>query len=453
MSPLPPRFASIILTFASLFHQSTWRYAQQLLVGAILAPGIRTVASVLRSLGQGRERHFVNYHRVLNRAPWSPREASRRLVRLLLATFVPDGPLVFGIDDTLERRHGRRIRAKGVFHDTVRSRGAQRVTTPGLRWLSVMLLAPIPWAQRVWALPVLTALAPNARYHAARGVRHKSLTDWARQLLQQLARWCRVLAPERPRIVVADATFATLELLAALAPSWTCITRVRLDLALYAPAPPRRPGTRGAPRKKGARLPGLATVLREPATRWQRVTVAGWYGNTTRPIELTTGTGVWYSSGKPVVPLRWVLVRDPAGRFEPQALLATDPTLPPVALVQYFVRRWQVEVTFEEARRHLGLETQRQWSDRAIARTTPVLLSLFSLVTVCATRLAQANALPVQRTAWYPKGLPTFSDALAAVRRECWRQMDFSTSFHLRDPRKLPNAIYRAVIEPLLYAT
>ena len=140
-------------------------------------------------------------------------------------------------------------------------------------------------------------------------------------------------------------------------------------------------------------------------------------------------------------------------RFEPQALLATDPTLPPVALVQYFVRRWQVEVTFEEARRHLGLETQRQWSDRAIARTTPVLLSLFSLVTVCATRLAQANALPVQRTAWYPKGLPTFSDALAAVRRECWRQMDFSTSFHLRDPRKLPNAIYRAVIEPLLYAT
>jgi DDE superfamily endonuclease len=313
MSPLPPRFASIILTFASLFHQSTWRYAQQLLVGAILAPGIRTVASVLRSLGQGRERHFVNYHRVLNRAPWSPREASRRLVRLLLATFVPDGPLVFGIDDTLERRHGRRIRAKGVFHDTVRSRGAQRVTTPGLRWLSVMLLAPIPWAQRVWALPVLTALAPNARYHAARGVRHKSLTDWARQLLQQLARWCRVLAPERPRIVVADATFATLELLAALAPSWTCITRVRLDLALYAPAPPRRPGTRGAPRKKGARLPGLATVLRDPATRWQRVTVAGWYGNTTRLIELTTGTGVWYSSGKPVVPLRWVLVRDPAG--------------------------------------------------------------------------------------------------------------------------------------------
>ena len=452
MPTLPPRFAAIILTFARLFHHATWRHAQALLLGAILAPGTRTITSVLRLLGHAGDRHFVNFHRVLNRAPWSPRAASRLLLRLLLRTFVPDGPLVFGIDDTLERRSGRRIRAKGVFHDSVRSRGAHSVNTPALRWLSVMLLAPIPWAQRVWALPVLTALAPNARYHAARGVRHKSLTDWARQLLHQLARWCGVLAPGRPRVVVADATFAVLALLAALAPSWTCITRVRLDIALYTPAPPRRPGTRGRPRKKGARLPGLATVLREPATRWQRVTVPGWYGATPRAVEVTTGTAVWCSSGKPVVPLRWVLVRDPTGRFDPQALLTTDPALTPVAILQYFVRRWQVEVTFQEARRHLGLETQRQWSDRAIARTTPVLLSLFSLVTLCATRLAEANRLPVPRTAWYPKRLPTFSDALATVRRECWAHMDFSTSRPTAPRRKIPADIFRQVIEPLLYA-
>ena len=452
MPTLPPRFASLILTFARLFHQATWRYAQALLLGAILAPGTRTVAGVLRVLGRAGDRHFVNFHRVLNRAPWSPRAASRLLLGLLLRAFVPDGPLVFGLDDTLERRSGRRIRAKGVFHDSVRSRGPHTVTTPGLRWLSVMLLAPIPWAQRVWALPVLTALAPNARYHAARGVRHKSLTDWARQLLHQLARWCRELAPERPRVVVADATFAVVDLLAALGPHWTCITRVRLDIALYTPAPPRRPGTRGRPRKKGARLPRLATVLGEPTTRWQRVTVSGWYGDTTRAVEVATGTAVWSSAGKPVVPLRWVLVRDPTGRFDPQALLATDQALTPVTILQYFVRRWQVEVTFQEARRHLGLETQRQWSDRAIARTTPVLLSLFSLVTLCATRLADANRLPMRRTAWYPKCLPTFSDALAAVRRECWAQMDFSTSFHTTDRRKIPPEIVRQVIEPLLYA-
>ena len=258
MLTLPPRFAAVILTFAALFHHRTWAHAQALLVGAILAPGVRTVTSVLRVLGRANERHFVNFHRVLNRAPWSPRAAGRLLLRLLLRAFVPTGPLVFGLDDTLERRSGRRIWAKGVFHDSVRSRGATHsVNTPGLRWLGVMLLAPIPWARRVWALPVLTALAPNANSHAARGLRHKSLTDWARQLLYQLNRWCRVLAADRPCIVVADATFATLELLAALAPTWTCITRVRFDIALFTPAPPRLPGTRGAPRKKGDRLPSL----------------------------------------------------------------------------------------------------------------------------------------------------------------------------------------------------
>jgi len=258
MSALPPRFASVILTFAGLFHQATWRYAEQLLAGAILAPGIRTVASVLRILGASGERHFVNYHRVLSRSPWSPRAASRLLLRLLVRAFVPAGPLVFGIDDTLERRRGRCIRAKGVYHDAVRSSRSHFVKATGLRWLSVMLLAPIPWARRVWALPFLTALAPSSRYNEQRGAQHKTLTDWARQLLRQTARWAAVLAPERPLTVVADSTYAVIELLAALAPQMTCITRLRLDAQLYAPAPRRTAGTRGARRKKGARLPQLA---------------------------------------------------------------------------------------------------------------------------------------------------------------------------------------------------
>jgi len=452
MSPLPPRFASLILTFASLFHQATWRYARPLLAGAVLAPGIRTVTSVLRILGAAGERRFVNYHRVLSRAPWSPRAASRMLLRLLVRAFVPAGPLVVGIDDTLERRRGRCIRAKGVYHDAVRSSRSHFVKATGLRWLSVMLLAPIPWAKRVWALPFLTALAPSSRYNEERGGRHKTLTDWARQLLGQTARWCGAIAPGRPLIAVADSTFAVIELLAALAPRMTCITRLRLDAQLYAPAPRRTAGTRGAPRKKGARLPRLAARLTDAATRWQRVTVPGWYGRAPRAVDLTSGTGVWYHSGMPVVPLRWVLVRDPQRRFDPQALLSTDVTLAPVAIVQYFVRRWQVEVTFEEARRHLGLETQRQWSDRAIARTTPVLLGLFSLVTLCAGRLVRAGTLRVRRSAWYRKDTPTFSDALGAVRREWWRAMGFSISLPTGDVRKSPSRRYGPLIEALIYA-
>jgi hypothetical protein len=213
---------------------------------------------------------------------------------------------------------------------------------------------------------------------------------WARQLLRQVSRWL----PGRSLIVVADSNFAAIELLAALRPRMTCITRLRLDARLFAPAPLRRPGTIGRPRVKGERLPLLSAVLTDAATRWARVTIPGWYGEGPRAVDLATGTGVWHHPGLPIIPLRWVLVRDPRGRFDPQALLSTDSTLSAVEIVGYYVRRWQVEVTFEEARRHLGVETQRQWSDAAIARTTPILFALFSLVTLLATRLVRDGRLP-----------------------------------------------------------
>jgi hypothetical protein len=451
--PLPARFAPVIVPFAGLFRQRTWRHARVLLVGAILAPGVRTVTSVLRALGLARERRWVNYHRVLSRAVWSPRAASRILLGLLVRAFVPRGPLVFGVDDTIERRRGKRIRAKGIYRDPVRSSHSHFVKASGLRWLSVMLLASVPWAGRVWALPVLTALAPSERADQEAGRRHKRLTDWARQLLRQTRRWCATLAPGRAVIMVGDMSFAALELLGALAPATTCITRFRLDARLFAPAPPRRPGTNGRPRVKGERLPLLSAILADPSTAWTRVAVPGWYGEGARDVELATGTAVWHQGGKPVLPLRWVLVRDPLGRFDPQALVATDVTLPAAEVVGYFVRRWQVEVTFAEARRHLGMETQREWSDRAIARTTPILLGLFSLVTLLATRLVRQGRLPVRTAAWYAKPTPTFSDALAAVRRQWWRAATtFAISPHDCDMIKLPRRVVRRLSEAACYA-
>jgi len=453
VSPLPTRFVPVIVAFAPLFRQRTWQHARALLLGAILTPGGRTVTSVLRILGLARARHWVNYHRVLSRAVWSPRAASRILLRLLVRAFAPEGPLVFGIDDTIERRRGKRIRAKGIYRDPVRSSQSHFVKASGLRWLSVMLLAPIPWAGRVWALPVLTALAPSERANRDAGRRHKKLTDWARQLLRQTRRWCATLAPDRSVIMVGDMSFAALELLAALAPAMTCITRLRLDARLFTPAPPRRPGTNGRPRVKGERLPLLSDVLTDPTTGWQRMTVPGWYGAGTREIELATGTAVWHHPGLPVVPLRWVLVRDPLGRFDPQALLCTDPTRTAAEVIGYYLRRWQVEVTFEETRRHLGVETQRQWSDRAIARTTPILLGLFSLVTLLATRLVRDGQLPVRTAAWYAKPAPTFSDALAAVRRQWWWTATSScTSTRDHNMIKLPRRIVRRLSEAVCYA-
>jgi DDE superfamily endonuclease len=451
MPTLPASMLALVLPFAPLFAGRVWHRALILLGGAILAPGRRTVAAALRVMGLEREPRFERYHRVLNRARWSGLAAGRVLLGLLVAAFVPGGPLLVGIDETLERRWGAKIAARGIYRDPVRSSHSHFVKASGLRWVCLMLLVPIRWAGRVWALPFLTALAPSERYDRGRGRRHKALTDWARQLLLVVRRWW----PERALVAVADSTYAALEFLAACR-SWanpvTVVTRLRLDAALYAPAPPREPGRRGRPRRKGGRLPTLSVVAADPATRWSPVSVAEWYGEGPRVVEIASDTAVWYHGGLPVVPLRWVLVRDPAGRFDTQALLCTDPDVAPEQILAWFVRRWQLEVSFEEVRRHLGVGTQRQWSDLAIARTTPALLGLFSLVTLFAQQRSARPTATIRQAAWYPKARPTFVDALALLRRELWAHQAFSRSGPAPDLIQVPRQFVAHLTDTLCYA-
>jgi hypothetical protein len=451
MRDLPEAIITVLRHFELAFSERVWEWAKILLVGAILAPGKRTVTSVLRVMGLSQERQFQTYHRVLNRDQWSSRHLSRILLSLLLRAFVPaDQPVVMGLDDHIERRRGDQIAAKGIYRDPVRSSKSFFVKTSGLRWVCLMLLAPIPWAQRVWALPFLTVLAPSERYHQERGSCHKTLTDHARQMIAQVRRWL----PDRPIIVVADSSYAVLELLSAaagLAQPVTMVTRLRLDAALYHPAPPREKGKKGAPRKKGQRQPTLAARLIDPATVWQRHTVR-WYGGTRRQVELASDTAVWYHSGKKVVPLRWVLIRDPLGQFEPQALLSSDQEVAAPQIVAWFVLRWQVEVTFEEARAHLGVETQRQWSEKAIVRTTPALLGLFSLITLLAHRILQGQELAVRQAAWYQKALPTFSDTLALVRQQLWPVGISWMSGAKDDVVIIPKALFERLTDTLAFA-
>lgn len=450
---LPPELAPVMIPFRPLFSKSVYRRARVLLVGTLLAAGARTVTAALRAVGRAQNRDFGAYHRVLSRAVWSPREAARCLLSQLIGRFVPEGPLVFGIDDTIERRWGPKIKARGIYRDPVRSSQGHFVKASGLRWLSMMLLTPIPWAGRVWALPVLTVLCPSERYSNTYRKRHKKLTDWARQMILQIRRWL----PERKLVVVGDSSFSVIDLLAqyhaAQCHAVTMVTRLRLDAALYEPAPPRRPGTLGRPRKKGERLPKLEEHLEESSAEWQRVEATWWYGHADKDVEIATGTGVWYHSGKPVVPLRWVLVRDPEGDLDPKAFLSTDLDASPIDILRWFVQRWSVEVTFEEMRRHLGMETQRQWSDLTILRTTPCLLGIFSLVTLMADRLAQTGALEVQRDAWYEKPRPTFSDALAAVRILLWKQQrkHYSGSGPPTGMLKIPAALFERLLRALSY--
>ncbi len=404
-------------------------------------------------MGLDQQRNFHRYHRVLSRARWSSREASRVLLGLLVEAFVPEGPLVVGIDETLERRWGKKIAAKGIYRDPVRSSHTHFVKSSALRWVSVALLAPIPWASRVWALPFLSALAPSERYCYEQGERHKKITEWAWQLLLLVRHWY----PEREIVAVADGAYAALKLLdrcRRLRKPITFITRLRLDAALYEPAPPRKPGQIGRPRLKGERLPNLSAVAEDPQTDWMPITVADWYGREERTVEVVSGTAVWHSTGLPAVPLRWVLIRDPQEGFEPQALLCTDLEAEPERIISWFVRRWQMEATFQEVRQRLGFETQKHWSETAVRRTAPALLALFSLVTLFAHQQKARMPEAVRRAAWYEKEHPTFSDALAVVRKELWtqEQATFYGSPQKTETVKVPREFVERLTDAVCYA-
>jgi hypothetical protein len=451
MLNLPPTIMKVLMPFAPLFHAKTWQKVLILLIGTILTPGKRTVTAALRVMGLKDESKFSLFHQVLNRAAWSPLAVAKCLLDLLITLIYPtDVPLVFGIDETIERRWGDKIAARGIYRDPVRSSDSHFVKASGLRWISLMLLTPIPWAQRIWALPVMTASAPSERYYETRGRKPKTLTERAQQMIKQLRRWL----PNRALVIVGDNSYAALDLLAgcqALPEPVTLVTRLRMDAALYQPAPPY-PGM-GRPRKKGARLPTPQAYLAASDTVWTTGEVR-WYDGQVRAMELASATAVWFHYGKTAVPIRWVLIRDPLGEYETTCLLCTDQTIAPLQIVEWFVMRWQVEVTYEEARRHLGVETQRQWADKAIARTTPALLGLFAWITLVAHAFyLSGQPIVVRQSAWYTKARPTFSDALALVRSQLWFALPtFRTSGGNPDLIKVSPPFLASLIETLCYA-
>lgn len=452
MQTLPSGIIKLLAPFAPKFNKRTWEKGKELMFGTILSTGKRTVTAALRVMGHADDKNFAKYHHVLNRAKWSAHELSHTLLNLMLGRLDKGtGPLVFGIDETIERRWGKQIKSRGIYRDPVRSSRSHLVKASGLRWICLMWLTQISWAERIWALPFLTVLAPSERYYEKKKRAAKSILDWARQMVYQLRRWL----PNRPLVLAADSTYAALDFLHAcqtMKNPVAVITRLRLDAALYTPIPTKKDGQRGRDRKKGVRLPNPQQFIDDPRTRWSTVTV-NWYGGEKRTIDIASGFSLWYSSGKPTVEIRWVLIRDPLGKFESISLLATDRTLAPVQIAEWFVQRWPIETTLQEARAHLGMESQRQWSDLAIARTTPILLGLYSWVTLAADSLVTDGAASVRQAAWYSKSLPTFSDALAWVRHELWTaQFDCDTPVSTDDQLGTHSLIER-LLDTVCYAS
>lgn len=449
MQTLPVELLGVIIEFGRLFTKRVEEQAGVLLIGAILATGKRTVTACLRVMGLSQEKQFQKYHRVLNRVRWSVIKGSRVLIGILVKTFAPRGEIICGLDDTIERRWGSKIKARGIYRDPVRSTESHLVKASGLRWLCCMLLVEVGWAGCVWGLPFLTVLCPSERFYERQKRKHQTMIERAWQMIQIVARWL----PDRAVVFVADSSFAVLDLLRKLGdlPNISLITRLRMDAELWDPAPPRQPKV-GRPRLKGGRRPCPQQRLDDPKTVWIEMEVDNWYGGARRRVEVCTETCVWYKGGHTPVAIRWVLIRDPQGEFRPQALLSTNVNHSASQILRWFVRRWRMEVTFEECRAHLGVETQRQWNDLAIARSTPILFGLFSLITLMADTLIKSQLSPVRAAAWYQKQFPTFADAIAIVRRCLWTNCYFSTSSADSDILKIPRSLFNRLSEAACYA-
>ena len=416
MLTLPAELLSLIVVFSPLFTKPVFEHAKLLLLGAILATGKRTVTSCLRVLGLDKDNSFQTYHRLLNRARWNTLVASRILLGLIIALLPHQSTIVIAADDTIERRRGKKINGKGCYRDSVRSTKKQVVKCMGLKWLSLMILLKLPFSSRVWALPFMTVLCRAKEKGSDRP--HKTAIDILMICVRIVRRWL----PDRAIVLVVDGAYAAVKLALLCAGDRvevTLVTRLRLDASLYHPPTPQPPGKRGRKPLKGKRQRSLKAIAARSDTTWEEIEVL-WYGGVKKKIKVFSRTALWYTPRLAPVAIRYVLVRDPEGKLRDEAFACTNLEAKASQIVEWVVMRWSVEVTFEETRAHLGMETQRQWNDLAIGRTTPVLLGLFSLVTLMAQRLAKDGEIAINQTAWYRKEKATFSDCLAMVRRHCW---------------------------------
>lgn len=482
MFTLPAELMKRIIVFRPLFTQPVWEHAKVLLIGAILALGKRTVTACLRVIGLGQEEHFQNYHRVLNRAQWNPLAVSKIFFGMLVHLILADGPVIISSDDTIERRGGRKIRELGYYRDPVASDRKHIVRCFGLKWLVMAVMVPVPWSSRVWALPFLTALCrpvkkgqqpklwhtrrrkENRKQQARRAKvrtqaasligstarQHKSAVDRTMILIRLLHRWL----PQRLVVLVGDGSYAAvkLALVCAGTPNLALVTRLRWDAALYHPPSKQPLGKPGPKPLKGARQRSLPLWARRRDTPWEQIKVK-WYGGKQRQMQVFSRTALWHTEAEVPVAIRYVLVRDPAREFRDQVLMTTKLDATPAQIIEWYVMRWSLEVTFEEAREHLGMETQRQWSDLAIARTTPCLLGLFSLVTLLTYDLRTDGEVPIQTTAWYEKSEPTFSDCLFLVRKHLWRSLEYTDSPPKAKSVNLPVAVWEHALSCLAAAT
>lgn len=440
---LPEPVHSVFDPLVPAFSRPTHRRFVLLALAAILTLGGRTVSNLLRVLGALAPGHPTSYHRVFSRSRWSPWVLARRFTHAVLDRLVPEGPIALAGDDTVTEHPGPHVYGKGCHRDPVRSTHSFTAFRWGHKWVVLALLVRFPFATRPWALPLLVALYRPEEEDRTHKRRHKTPPQLVRQMLRVLLRWF----PGRAFVGTADGNYATHELseLAARYPDrLTFVSKFYPDANLVAP-PPAYAG-KGRPRVKGEDLPAPTEVVQDALTR-QTLEVA-WYGGSRRRVEVVTGTGLWYKSGRPLVPVRWVFVHDLTGTHRDEYFFTTNPTMSATTVIETYTGRWNIETTFQEARSYLGLETTRGWSRDTVLRVGPCLFGLYTVV------VWLYAGLPA-RFAWVRvvdrpgKHDVTFSDAITAVRRWLWMQWVLAIPGHREAFSKLSGPFRQILLNGL----
>ena len=416
MSSLPAPIIACLSIFLPLFSQPSFLKLLLLFQGHILCNGRRTIADILKRLGLRNIKNYSKYHDFFKKSKWSALKGAEILF-LKLVTLVP-GEIKVSIDSTVERRKGPKIKGLGIQRDAVRSTKSKKVLVPGLNWLVCAIHIKFPWSNRAWALPFLTILMPPEYPLSSsknindlkKSKKYKTMIEWTCQVAMLLRRW---IGPSKKITIIADSAFATYLLAnTCIDLGITLLSRMRLDARNF-----EFPDPKGRKKLVGKRLTTFKKMLEDPHLSWHTIETI-WYGGIKKKIETLEGSCLWYGYGIRPVPIKWVLTRDSNNKETATVIFSTDINHTLLEIIEGFIARWQIEVTFEEARRHLGMETQRQWSDNSIDRITPSILASYSIINLMALECQGSNEeeIPIQTSAWYKKTHVTFSDILAYVR-------------------------------------
>ena len=447
MLTIPSAAQSLFMSFSVGFTQPTFERVVPLAIGAILAMGRRTVTAILWTMRDLVAGHSSTYHRVLSRAVWSLWPVGKVVAGAVLHQIPPDEPILVPMDDTTAQHRGKRVYGKGCHHDAVRSAHNHVVFRWGHRWVVLAISVQFPFTSRRWALPVLAALYRPESLNRAEARRHKTAPHLARQLMAVLIHWF----PERKFVFLGNGGYASHDLAQFCyrhRRHATLVSRFHGDANLYAPAPKQR-NRMGRPRIKGRKLPSPQQVV---ARRQLTPATVSWYGGKDRRVQLTSGTGQWYKTGVGVVPIRWVFVRDMQGTHRDEYFYTTDTNLSGEQIASWFTARWPIETTFQEVRTHMGFETPRQYVAKSVLRTAPCLLGLFSVVCLIFAEHTRLHRAHVRQTQWYMKAEPTFSDAIATVRRLFWQKTVFEKASYHRGFEKLPPQFRNLLLDYLSQA-